>query len=191
MSTNENSSTESLGQELYSSSASFGKILALLSAIIGTVVGVGMIAGGIYILSKKRDTYSEVLGKIIQVNGENSGSCSSTLFQGQDIENSMTCTITVTFNYNGKTYQHDINYNGVFNYSVGHEVKLYIKNNNANDVVLSKKTIPVFIGWILIAFALLIVLGGWLWYWVTTKSKIAAAAGGVGGLLGAVSGGRI
>lgn len=191
MSTTSESSSESLGQELYSGTASFGRMLALFSAIIGTIIGVGAIIGGVYILSKKRDTYSKVVGKIIQINGESSGSCASTLFQGPSMDDNTSCVITVVFTYNGKTYQHDINYNGAIDYSVGREVDLYIKNNDPNNVVVSKKEIPRFIGWILIGFALLIIFGGWFWYWATTKSKVAAAAGGVGGLLSAVSGGRI
>jgi len=44
-----------LGSKIYSGAAEFGKINAIFGAIIGSLIGLGLIIGGIYLLIKRPD----------------------------------------------------------------------------------------------------------------------------------------
>jgi hypothetical protein len=103
-----------IGTRLYSDAAEFGLVTSKIGAYIGTVIGIGMICGGIYMLTKKSDSTNPELMKSPK-----------------------------EFQENTKNIQKD------FNKNVG-------------------------IG--LIVFGLLFIIGGWLNYYFSKKSKFLAAA---------------
>jgi len=173
-----------LGDEIYSGAASFGIAWALIGAIFATIIGIGMIVGGIYILIHK-DKLIDIQATITQING-GSGPCSKIT----DNPIQYSCSITLEYKYNGITYTGVQNYTGNANYYIGEVITIRINPNNPNDISLNNP-IPKWIGWILIVFALLIIIGSWFWYWASRKWKFVAAAEGVGGALNIISGGRI
>ncbi len=169
-----------IGEELYDSTASFGRFWALLSAIIGTLIGVVLIIGGIYLLVKKQDR-DAIEGKIIKINGSETGQC-----QNSDV---LTCILTIQYAYNGQNYVSDIDYNGKTMYFAGQTATVYVLQTDPHSATV-EQPVPKWMGGVLLGFGLLIALGGWFWYWASTKWKVVAAAEGAGGLLKVVSGGR-
>lgn len=84
----------------------------------------------------------------------------------------------------------NIDYSGDKIYYAGEQITIYVKKGSPTDISLTKD-VPNWTGWLLIGLALLIILGSWFWYWASRKWKFVAAAEGVGGVLGIVSGGRL
>jgi hypothetical protein len=176
------SDKSSLGSEIYSGAASFGTIWSLIGAIFATVIGTIMIALGIYLLVRKhnRDSFPAT---VLYVNGPGGPPCQKT----QDNPVQYSCKITVK--YSGWPNPIDINYTGEQVYYVGEQVTIYVKKGSPSDATLSKG-VPNWTGWLLIGSAIFIIGGSWFWYWAARKWKFVAAAEGVGGVLGVVSGGR-
>lgn len=156
-----------LGDEIYSGASSFGLVYSLIGAIIGTIVSVIMIIGGIYMLFKKVNTVP-VSAKIVGVN----------CVQGQnDIRN---CNINVTYTYNNKVENKYIQYSGNVIYTNNQELTVYVNKDNDSEVYIEQPS-PKTIGSMLITFGLFILIGVWIWYWLTKKYKFLAAAQGVSG----------
>lgn len=99
----------SFGEELYDGTASFGRIIGVIIAIICTLFGIGMIIGGIVMLAKRK--------------------------------------------------------------------------NDEDPDKIKDKTANTLFGVGVIVFGILFILGGWLTYYLTKKSKIGAAAVGVGSVI--------
>ena len=106
------SSQESLGSELTSGLAGFGRVYAIFSAIVATLFGIIFITWGIYIL--------DTAGKPNDPNPP-----------------------------------------------PGTPTNLTSPNNNSTTV-----------GWVLIVLGVLAIIFSWIWVYITSKSKTAAAIGG-------------
>lgn len=167
---------ESLGKEMYSGAAGLGKIYALFSAILGTLISVVMIIVAINIIKNRR--------RLISVNGKvTKSSMDNNCLTQTDINSSRGRTRTVT------TCNFDVNYQASNNQSytktfsstdmffIGDNVTVWYDPNNPNNAEY-KPTSTIF-GWIIIGIGVFIILGGWFWVWVTRQYKFAAAAGGV------------
>jgi hypothetical protein len=174
-----------LGEDIYSGAASFGRFWALLGAIVSTVVAIVMIGIGIYILLLP--VQLSVQGTVVAINESPSGICRSISDKNGTTFN---CEITVKYLFNGQEYTKDMSYSGTSTYYIGSKIPVYFKTaNDPNSTSLNGQP-PKWVGWALIAFAIILTLGSWFWYWATRKWKVVAAAEGTGGMLNLVSGGR-
>lgn len=175
-----------VGKDIYDSTASFGRIWALMGAIFATIIGLGMIALGIYLVVRKPDR-DMVHGRITKINGLDTGRCQTV----QNTQNSSTfsCTITVQYVYDGQTYVADVNYNGSTFYAVNQVIPVYVLKVNPTSITISEP-IPKWFGGVFIGVGAFLALLSWFWYWAAKKWKVVAAAEGAGGLLGIVSKGR-
>lgn len=178
-------SKPSLGEEIYSGTASFGRFWALFGAITGTIVGIILIIIGIFILAHK-DTLVKVQGIITTINGDNTKSASCPM----GLNNMFSCSVTVSYTYNGQSYNQQTIYTDSESIYVGKQITVRIDPANPSVPNLSQD-VPKWLGGLLIGIAILMIASGWFWYWASRKWKMVAAAEGAGGLLNIATGGRL
>jgi hypothetical protein len=178
----EENKNSGIADEIYSGTASFGRVWALISLIMAIIICIVLIIAGIVIIMKSRKSeIVETQGIITAING--STDPQTKCGNPSDNDNIHTCSITVKFTISDVDRYADINYTGSYYYFVGKRVNLYIKNDGKyNDVSLDKPT-PAFVGGILIFVGLLILGGSIFWYWASRKWKVVAGAEGVSGML--------
>jgi len=178
---------ESLGEEIYSGTASFGRVMALISAVISTLIGIALIIGGIYILSYK-DKDKSIMAKIIDCPQPNNLCCDSWIDNNGG--RNYNCILQIEYTVAGKQYKEVINPVGSTQYSKGGVIKIRYDPSNPSQVKLGSPP-PHWLGWVLIAIGVFIPIMAWIWVWLTRKYKVAAAAQGVGTGLSVITGGRL
>ena len=148
-----------VGKEVYGGAATVGRVATLVGAIITTLISIGLLIGGIYIVARPGPkTYQGTI---------KTAKCTVTF------GNTWDCNITIA--YNGKT-QDKVIMDSNKKYSVGQKYPV----KSGTDI-----SIPKFIGWILIGIAVFMVFISWLWYGLTMRYKPLAAVVGAGDVLGA------
>lgn len=161
-----------LGDEIYSGAASFGVLYSLIGAVLATIIGIIMIIGGLYLLTKKVE-YDQVEGKILNL------SC-------RNVENNnQTCSINISYKYNDKEENKFINYTGKNTYIISQKLPVYI-NKNSNTASI-EAPFPKWGAALLAIFGLIIIMSGWFWYWASKKYKFVGAASGFGGFINIIN----
>lgn len=169
----------SVAKEIYDDTASFGRIWALISAIIASIMGLAAIIGGIYILARKSSP-SGTVGTVIKVNGDDYGEC-RVINTGNNIIN-YSCVLTVRYTLNGVETDTNVSYFGPVLYMVGSSI-----NIDGHGGVIDKG-IPKWAGGLMIFMGFVVAGGAWFWYWAARNYKPVAAASGVGGMLNMIRG---
>jgi hypothetical protein len=157
---------ESLGSEVYSGAAGFGRIYAWISAIIGTIIAIGMIIAGIYIINHKGHLKS-VDGKVTKA----SYNCNT---QTHDKDTTTTCKFDISYIVDSKTYTKT--FSSTDKFSVDQTVTVWYDPNHPDQGEFNPLSKNV--GSVLISSAIFITISVWLWVWLTRRYKFAAAAGG-------------
>lgn len=160
----------SIGKEIYSGAAGFGRLWAVISAVIGTILSILLMIGGAYIIYH-RSYLRSVKGEVL----EDSVCSTTTDAKGNS---STSCMTKVTYEVDGHSYpnpQKPLN-SGSKSYRAGQPITVYYDPNNPNDADLNP--VPKWIGILAIVISIVIIIGSWFWVWVTRKYKFAAAAGG-------------
>ena len=158
-----NNSSHDIGSTLYSGTAEYGKLIAMVSAIILSIIGtILIIIGTVFLFTA--NTYSEDNHARVV-----SDSICTTSYQ----DNKNTCDTIVT--YKKKQFKKTIE-TGYKKYKTGDTITVWYKKNTPEDVTISPPTKTVGIG--LIIIAIILILTSWGWYWLTKKYKGAAAVGG-------------
>jgi predicted permease len=83
---------------------------------------------------------------------------------------------------NGKTYTQSVFANGQTSYAPGQVIMVYISNSNPQDVIMYQ-TANIWIGILLIIFGLFVIIGTFMRFFLTKKSKFYAAATGFGDIV--------
>jgi len=157
---------KSLGSEIYSDAASFGRVYAIIGAVVASLFALMCILGGIYIIYHKSHLKS-VTGIVT----------SDSLCTRLD-ENSTSCSVNYTYTLKGK------NYSGTStsstNYKKGDKIKIWYDPNHPgvhSEIDIPSKTIGV----VAIIMGIIIAIAAWVSVYLTRKYKFAAAASGVSG----------
>ena len=163
-----------LMNDAYDATASVGRIMSWVNLLVGIFIGIIFITIGIVVLRNKSQTYNgKTNAKITKVECTGSGKNSS-------------CTLTVKYDVNGKSYSVNILKDGVYNV----DQTISIKYNLSNPQDITTETVSnTTIGWILIGLGLIIIIGVSVWTYVVQKNKTVAAASGVGNIVGIASSG--
>ena len=162
---------ESLGNEIYSGAAGFGRIEAWISAIIGTIIAIIAIIFGIYIIIHKGHLKS-VTGTVTK----SSYGCTTTTDTSNNKTTTTTiCSFNVSYTVDAQTYNKT--FSSTDTLSEGDNVIIWYDPKNPDKAEYNPA--PTYVGWLIIGIALFVSLGLWLWVWITNRSKFAAAAGGV------------
>ena len=155
-----------IANSIYKGSASYGRFMAILGAVIATILSLILIGMGIAhnksVSNYSKDTSGTIVGKNCSSSAkENQGSCTYTVFytdeNGNKIEN-------VTF-----SSQSDM--------SLQSQVLISYNPTNKTDIRLTKDNTKN-IGYGMIFFGILISLFAWGWVWITRKYEFAASASG-------------
>jgi hypothetical protein len=176
---------KNFGEEVYGGVATFGRIQAIFSAVIGTIIGVIIIIVAIVIISHQSNI-KKTMGKAStdSVCVDSTSCTSSGNPPVQQCTTTKSCRNIVEYTVNGKNYRETMN-TGNIEYHTGDDMVVYY---NANDPAnLESALIPIWIPLILIFIGLLVISGGWMWVYITRKSKAAAAIGGAASGIGMIS----
>lgn len=169
-----------LGEEIYSGTASLGRIMAIVGAVFGSIIALGMIIVGIVIL-KYRSHMRSTSGVVL----EESNCGKTTYYDDKNRAVSSTrCQTKVQYAVNGKIITGIAG--GGFPYFKGDRITVYYDPATPNHPELDIG--PKGLGWYLIGGALIVLLLVWVWVLITRKYKMAAAAGGAGAVLGVARG---
>jgi len=163
--------SNSLANQMYSGTASFGRAWAVIQAIFSTIFGIVLIIVGVYILSyryKLKTTIGQVL--------ENS-SCQHKI---RNDKNETICTSTIDYEIDDKNYTRSIS-TGSTEFTEGNDIKIWYSPNKPGEPEYDP--VSPWVGWTIIIVGVLIILGSWLWVWLTRTYKVAAAAQGVKGVV--------
>ena len=155
----------SMGEELYSGSAEFGRIMSFIGLIISSIIGISLIVVGISFIYSK-DTYTiKTEAKVLEYN------CipQDTVYR---------CTLKVQYKIYGKTYTSVVPTTSNVDYKFIDNVMIYADPEDPTNIVIYKFN-KKLIGSLMILFGILIPLFAWIWYYITLKSKFAASASGV------------
>jgi hypothetical protein len=159
-----------VGTAAYSQAATLGKITAIFKAIGGSLVAIIIGAIGI-VLIRSKDTYThKTLATVTKAD------CVTDTSNGSA---HIRCALDVRFEHDGRqAYETTISAQGQ-HYIPGSTINIrYDPQNpkNAEEAHITKKTI----GWVLLAAAIIILMAVWMVVIITWKSKLGAAAVGVG-----------
>lgn len=155
----------SLLENVYSGTATFGRYYALFSAIIVTIISVIMLSIGLYFVIKPYTKYTATVTKIIPGGIEITYEDSTKDSKGTTKEGTIHISTSASNTY-----------------TVGQHIDIYVSSNG--NISLTNLTM---MGGILIGIAIIISLISWIWYWITTRSKIAATVEGVIGGVNLIS----
>jgi hypothetical protein len=164
-----------VGDDIYTGASEYGKIMALIGAVIGTFMSIVLIIFGIiFILSKPLYT-GEVDGTIT-----NEPQCIPvTTTSNNTTTTRFNCNgIDVDYKVEGKDYKSEgLFHTNDFALKKGNKLKLFYKPENPADVITDSDNKHV-LGGIMIGSAVFILVGVWAWFFITKYSKFASAAGG-------------
>lgn len=166
--------------DVYSDAASFGRLYSTIGLIIAIIVGLIMLAAGIYLLNKKNTHTDKVIASIKD----------PILCEGIFAPNSTrTCTVTLQFTYNGQVYN-------VPNYSYSYyvtsntssdpsilrntNISVYVDPTNPVDVSSTSSETDRYMAFAVIGMGIFVVAIAAFQWWLTRKSKFFAAAEGTG-----------
>lgn len=157
---------QSVGEQIYSGVATFGRVWAVVSAIFGTIISIGLLILGIYIIRHKSHLLS-VPGSVVE-----DSKCTTSYSQQRP---ATTCRTKISYDVDGTNYTQTVD-TGAMNYGKSSKVTVWYSPGDPSDPELNPATKGM--GWILIVIVFFICFGSWIWVWVTRKSKVAAVAGG-------------
>jgi uncharacterized membrane protein len=161
-----NKTTKKIGEALYSGSASVGTITTTISLIMGIIIAIIMIIIGVIIVKKRL--------KSVSGTATSDSICST-------VEKDTNCSTEVTYTVAGKTYTSQPIDTGTAKFNNGEKVTVYYSASTPDKPVINP--VPVTMGWMLIVFAILIILVVSLNYYFARKSKAYAAVTGVNAIL--------
>jgi hypothetical protein len=166
-----------LSDELYSGEATFGRINAIISAIVITVICIVMIIIGITLLVHKSHL-KKIEGTCT---GDSQCKKSTNCDDKNNCHTAYSCTTPVQYTVNGKVYMKSLS-TGDSSYKKGDPITFYYEPSDPS--VIESSPVPTWMGWLLIGLAILFLFAAWSWVYVTRKSKLAAAVGGTAATVG-------
>lgn len=174
---------KSFTSKLYSGSATFGRVIALVSAILISIIGIILIIWGI-ILEVHKTKLTQKTSGTVEI-----ATCH------QKIENKnivYSCNLTIKYTVKGK--KHTLNVENIESdsaYTDNDTIDVYYDPKNPNNGAINSDKYLHTMGIIMIICGIVMPLFAWGWWYLTTRSKAVAAAGGAAAGLDLLSGGKI
>ena len=172
---------------MYSGTVTFGRVMAIIGAVVATLIGIGLIIFGGILTTHKTQFSASVQGKVID-----SSMCVPT--NNDDGSVSETCMVTAKYNIGSQcepcVIAGTVTSSDPSTYLVDMPITVYYDPSDPKQASLNSDDSKVG-GWVMIAIGVIMIIFSWLWVWITRKYKIAAAVGGVTSGLDILSGGRL
>jgi hypothetical protein len=162
----------SMFSEIYNDTASFGKFMAIISAILATVIGIVLIVAGVAEI-RHVPIYTQVVNATIV----NSPSCTS-----QVNGNLYSCMLTLKYTVNNVVYTSNLTTESSQPYMQNGSIQIYYNPKNPHQISQGSDN-PKF-GWWIIGLAVIIISVAWLMVWMVYKYKFAAAGSAVYAIFG-------
>jgi hypothetical protein len=163
--------------DFYTGVASFGRIMAVVGAVIATIIGLLMFGFGIHILVSKSNKV-KTTGQTITVH------CDPwTKYENNSSKLMYKCSLAVKYLVDGKWVHGHLTVDSGTRYTDGENINLYYDKENPSNIGMDGP-VPHNVGWLLIVLGILFVAGSWLWVYLTRKYKFAAAMQGADSGLG-------
>lgn len=156
------------GTKLYESSVDFGKIIADIKAVIGTIVGLILIGVGIAMASSKPKRIISTIGTI-----NNNPNCLVTNYNNKTGESSFSCSIDVSYSINGQNFDKTFKTTGQ-PYFKNDMVTLYYDPNNISNIDLSSDDVRG-LGYFLIFIGVIVIISSVVWAYLANRFEFAAA----------------
>ena len=165
--------TNSVLSEVYDGAATFGQFMALLALIVGSIVSSILLLVSLYLLTRTSN-YKSTSATVVSVTScSNVSSSSSSSYENN--KELVQCQVAFKYTVDSKEYTNTIT-TGPQNVGSTVTLRYDVKNpNNVTNNLISKG----ILGWILFGFAILIIAGVSLNYYIAQRFKFAAAGNGV------------
>jgi len=164
----DDNSSSGIGDTLYSGAATFGLFWATVVAIVGTLIGIGLLGSGIALWTRKEKFSVPITGKVIDAQ------CAPITQGNQQVQQ---CALKIEYVVDGKPYVYQTTRSDQF-YAKDYNVSLRYDPENPVEATMdgSVKTA----GKIMSGVGIVIIIGVWVNFYIKRRFKFAAAAGGVG-----------
>jgi hypothetical protein len=156
-------------QPVYDATATIGIAYSVFSTVIATIVCSIAIFVGVWVKNLNKDKTAKAVGVITEANCTNS-------------KKDKSCVATINFKANKVDYTVSSSTLGIVN--KGQNINIYYDPKNPNNFTSNSYT--NIIGWVIIIFAVIVLLISWGWLIMTIMFKPVAAASGVGAVADAV-----
>jgi hypothetical protein len=168
----------SVAREIYDGTAEVGRASAFGYAVLGTILGGGGVALGVYV-ARRAKKEATVMGKTTK-----ESSCSDVLVQSQQGNRLMTrtkreCYTPVAYEVEGAHFDTQAA-TSERRYGAGEDIGMFYQPGDPGGATASQT--PWWLGYVIIAFAILIGVGGWTNLYFVRKSRVYAAANGLGAM---------
>lgn len=171
-----------VGSDIYSGSASLGRVTTIIRAVVGTVVSIMLIIVGVVLIRAKGKLTDSTNSGIVT----NSPSCTP---QVNDNMTEYQCNgVNLSYNVSGKAYTITFNATTSTNYSTKPTgITVYYDPSNPENGSINSDTNHVA-GWVALVMGVIILIGVWIAVILASKYKFFAASEGVATGAGLVSG---
>ena len=157
---------DNIANSIYQGSASYGRFMAIVSAVIATILSLILIGIGVAynrsVSNYSKNTSGTIVGK----------SCSPSTKQNQG-----SCTYTVSYSDENGNKIDNATFSTQSDMPLESQVLISYDPTNKTDIRLTKDNTTT-IGYGMIFGGILIVLFAWGWVWITRKYEFAASASG-------------
>lgn len=175
-------SLQNIAQSGYDDLSSLGKIEATIGFIIACVICVILIIIAIYLIYSDNDNdYLHIDGKITNAQCDRNVYTTATK-NGTQQSISYNCTLAVSYTIDNKTYTNNVTTNSNSQYATGLSIPLLVSKTNYNNISVAGWRRRTF-GFIVSGISIVVFLCSFVSYYLTRKSKVYAAASGVGDIV--------
>ena len=158
-----------IADSIYSDTAGFGKLYALWSAIIGTLIGIILIIVSIIAFRHKITLTSKTSGVVNEAPNCN-----------KDSDNNESCSFKVKLKATGETVNIDTNY--VVNYKLGDKINTIYYNPDDTSKAALEPDNETMLAIILLIMGIFAIIIPWVIVWLTNHFKAFAAVEGAEGV---------
>ena len=156
-------------QPVYDATATIGIAYSIFSAVIATIICSIAIYVGVWVKNLNKDKTQKTVGLVTEATCTNS-------------KKDKSCVATINFKANKVDYTVSSSTLGIVN--KGQNIDIYYDPKNPNNFTSNSYT--NIVGWVIIIFAVIVLIISWGWLIMTIMFKPVAAASGVGAVAGAV-----
>ena len=157
---------DNIATSIYQGSASYGRFMAIVGAVIATILSMILIGGGFYfnksVSNYSKNTSGTIIGK----------SCSPATKDSKP-----SCTYTVTYNDENGTKIENVTFTSQTDMPLQSQVLISYDPLNKTDIRLTSDNTKS-VGYGMMFFGFLIIVFAWGWVWITRKYEFAASASG-------------
>jgi hypothetical protein len=159
-----------IGDDLYDGAATFGRFMATVWLVIGTIIGLVLLGISLYLLLTPPKYSEHTTAKVIEAKCDR-------VSTGDSRGSANNCNMKIEYTVDDKkiVQDHSVFQSSTY-YSVGSELKIRYNPDNPEDftTAVSRKTV----GWILLAIGLVVMVISWVSWWIVTSFKFASASMG-------------